>query len=616
MRLLRRPRGPAGGEAPARRSLAELAAGEEWTGEAPYRKFWGLVEAELGRGARKVVVVGGDDVAPARRVLEAGRPGLDTTVARADEEPSAVHVRLAGQGPFDLVVDVADVDAPTQAALFQRVFLHLRAGGVLLAARVVPPGEDEEPPPSSAAELVEATRARLGHLPNEDIPFEPSGPRDLWTMLSEAQAARLRGMTSVKVADVDLRDTAGLAAHLGRLEVHGKVLRVVNQRLACAKLRETEVDGVLHERPEVGELLETSDAVTWEPHLDYRHNRPSDPYVPSAFACPPLAFRRYDRPTCSRGQAVVRDNLLLPATFRHHWMERMVNIYVVERAPLFGVVRRDISKAEPLPGAWFHLDSEWPGHFGHLLTEQVGRLWAWQQARELEPGIKLLTTLQHDREVQELLPFEVEILGAFGITPDDVHVFTEPCVPERLYTATPMFSLPHYVHPDMTAIWDRIGDHLVAGATRQDWPRRLFVSRRPSLKRACHNGAEVEAWFAERGFEVVYPEDHPLADQVAMFRAAEVVAGFAGSGLFQLAFVKEPTTVITLAPDSYTARNEHVIAAARGHRVVSVWSRPDEDQPPGGWNQRAYASGFTFDFDDEGRYLSERVAELADQPGS
>ena len=124
-------------------------------------------------------------------------------------------------------------------------------------------------------------------------------------------------------------------------------------------------------------------------------------------------------------------------------------------------MRRDISAPDGLPGAWFHLDSEWPGHFGHLVTEQVSRMWAWERVRELEPDVKVLLTLQHDREPAVLAPFEIDILGAFGITPEDIHVFTAASRPERLYTSTGMFSLPRLVHPSMAAIWNRVGDHVV-----------------------------------------------------------------------------------------------------------------------------------------------------------
>ena len=323
-----------------------------------------------------------------------------------------------------------------------------------------------------------------------------------------------------------------------------------------------------------------------------------------------MAIRRYDHAYCSRGQVVTKDDIIFPDTFRQNWMERLSNIYVVEGGPRFGRVRRRLSEAYPLEGAWFHLDCEWPGQFGHLMTEQLSRMWAWDQVKSIEPDLKVLITVEPEREPAVLAAFEIDILSAFGIDVDDVHVFTSPCRPERLYTSTPMFALSRYVHPGMDEVWTRVGDHVVSTAPPGDRPARLFLSRPPHLKRSCHNAAEVEAFFASHGFTVVRPEEHSLAEQIAMFRAADVIGGFAGSGLFSLAFCTTPKRVIALGPDAYTARNEFLIAAVRGHELTSVWSRSDVEHPEGSWTFDAFATSFTFDFDSEGRYLEQVLAEL------
>jgi capsular polysaccharide biosynthesis protein len=120
----------------------------------------------------------------------------------------------------------------------------------------------------------------------------------------------------------------------------------------------------------------------------------------------------------------------------------------------------------------------------------------------------------------------------------------------------------------------------------------------------------VEDLFARHGFEVVRPELLPLPEQVALFRGAEVIAGFGGSAVFTAALCNTPKTIVTVAPTSYTARNEHLIAAVRGHRVISAWSEPRLQHPDGWWTQQAYASDFTVDLDREGRWLEEQLASL------
>jgi hypothetical protein len=56
--------------------------------------------------------------------------------------------------------------------------------------------------------------------------------------------------------------------------------------------------------------------------------------------------------------------------------------------------------------------------------------------------------------------------------------------------------------------------------------------------------------------------------------------------------------------------NEHLISAVRGHSLTAVRSRSDLEHREGTWTQAAFASAFTFDFDDEGRYLAEHLTRV------
>ena len=364
-------------------------------------------------------------------------------------------------------------------------------------------------------------------------------------------------------------------------------------------------------RPDLGGAVNSLPRPGCEQGTAYVHNTERDDYFSPDMAVPKLTLRRYDDPVCSRGQVVTSAGFVWPDTYRHHLAPRLRNYFVEEAAPRFGHLRRDASAAEVLPGAVVRPELECrPGHFGHMLTELIGRMWAWDRVRELAPDVRCLMTLQRDRDPQQLVPFELDILSAFDITAADVHVFDRPCRPETLYSATSMFSLPDYVHPEMVRIWDRVADHLLPRALPGPRPRRIFCTRPVDHKRSATNAVAVEEFFARHGFEVVRPETLPLADQIALFRAADVIGGFAGSALFTAALCDTPKTIITVAPTSYTARNEHLIAAARGHRVISAWSAPEVRHPDGWWSQAAFAADFAVDLADEGAWLEERLVEL------
>jgi capsular polysaccharide biosynthesis protein len=171
-----------------------------------------------------------------------------------------------------------------------------------------------------------------------------------------------------------------------------------------------------------------------------------------------------------------------------------------------------------------------------------------------------------------------------------------------------MFSMPEYVHPDIREVWHSIGRRLATSAPSREYAKRIFCARRTN-KRKCRNAKDVEAVFAGRGFEVIYPEDFPLPEQAAMFRHAEVVAGYAGSALFTLAFCETPKRVIMISSEAYRARNEYMIASVLGHQLDVLWCRPDAPRA----NKPAkpgHMTAFTFDFAREGLFLEKTLASL------
>ena len=95
-----------------------------------------------------------------------------------------------------------------------------------------------------------------------------------------------------------------------------------------------------------------------------------------------------------------------------------------------------------------------------------------------------------------------------------------------------------------------------------------------------------------------------------MVREADVVAGFAGSGMFQIAFAGGPKHVILVGSESYTASNEYLISSVVGHRLDLVLCRPDVPKTKRRFDNRSYQSDFTYDDAREGVFLREALASL------
>ena len=268
---------------------------------------------------------------------------------------------------------------------------------------------------------------------------------------------------------------------------------------------------------------------------------------------------------------------------------------MVEVAPRFGTLRLDVSAPDHAEGAYFHWDSEFPGHFGHALSEQVSRLWGLQRARERYPEIKILAGRR--TEEQQVMPFEKSILTAIGVREEDIFVCDRPVRVDHLLAATPMLSMPEYVSPGIASDLGHRRRRDRRRGERSGAPTTiLLLTPYPEACVSKHlrgGGALPHGRVRDR-----LPEELTLADQIAMFRGADIVAGYAGSALFTLMFCASPKQVIIVAPESYTATNEYLIGAVRGHSFDVFWSRPDSG---------AFRSSFSFDLQREGRMLEDHL---------
>jgi capsular polysaccharide biosynthesis protein len=579
---------------PAARPGRLLAAAQQagWRLTPANRAFLGRLDRAVrstpARGAAPgqsprvaVLVSGGPRPGDLVDVLATAHPECLLTRVDVSTGPSPVHAALAAAGRLDVLVD--DVRRGRgRADLFRRSLPHLDDGGVLLVRRF------------------------------------PAGTRELERRGEESVArllARLMEREGPAGAAVGRRqqDEAALAASLRRTVLDRGHLGVTRTGRAYAKLTEPEANEVLSLRGcRAGRVVSVLDPLRLRSRCVLRES-PSfrNGGLPDGFDVPAMSHREYLDVVCAPGQVVLQDNLLLPDTYRQNQGRRLGNYLTRELGPRFAEPRHDPAPRSELSGSYYFLDSEYSGHFGHLLTEQLSRLWAWPAAKRADPSLRALVAVT--REPRELAGFETALFAAAGIEPEDIEVAVGPVRVERLVAATPMMSHPAYVHPGVEEVWARTGRALVAASPGDAVPRRLFCSRReqngPGVfrgsRRVCRNASEVEAMFVAHGFTVVHPEEFPLAVQARMFAEAEVVAGYAGSAMFNLVFCPRPVRVVLVSSESYTAKNEYLVASVLGHHLDVAWCRAETPMPEGRWDREAFTSAFTFDFEREGRFLAD-----------
>ena len=506
-------------------------------------------------GDDRVTLIG---AAGSRRLPTGSRRSSGVIAASVDDEVEW----FAQHGPVDVVIDLRGVEAESRRIRWNRLFLLLRTHG----AWVIP----QQGP---RRDLRRAERAWLADV-----------------------AAAAGGSVAPRDKDMDKECVRSVGSVTARAD-----LIVLRKRLRhVVKLRDGEADTVLGTRdPDVQvRTLTTLPATTFRsPSTVVSHvSAVTHTGLSTRLDVPGLALRHYTGRIGYGGKMLLfTGNSILNDSFRFYRSDHPVNPNTWDFSSRIARIRpHSAAPAECLVGDYYLLDVQFSGHFGHVMTELIGRLWAWDVAKQDCPGLKVLLQRWPDSDIE----LERTLLNAYGIADDDIVVVERPAYVRSLYAASIMWHNwpPYFAHPDLARIWRRLTERVLDPYIPRH--ERIFVSRADAHdRRRCRNSAEVEQYFADRGFTIVYPELYNVGEQAAIFAHAKTIAGFAGSAMFNVLYAQDVETVIVLAQEAYTARNELLYTLVLGCDMHYFWSSPDLTQPGAGWTLRAYESEWTFDFD-------------------
>jgi capsular polysaccharide biosynthesis protein len=82
--------------------------------------------------------------------------------------------------------------------------------------------------------------------------------------------------------------------------------------------------------------------------------------------------------------------------------------------------------------------------------------------------------------------------------------------------------------------------------------KKIYISRKnqKTSERRINNEEDLETFFKEIGFEIVYPEDIPsFKEQFKLFNSCSILAGLTGSGLTNLLFMQNKKIVIEIVTE-------------------------------------------------------------------
>jgi capsular polysaccharide biosynthesis protein len=524
------------------------------------RSRWEQALVVAGPGSEDVVASWASRLAPARvSVWSVDSGGRDALLE---------HLKRLGE--LDVVVcAVADTPVPgvagdglgTAGDVLFTVFPYLRTGGAFLQDRL---GAGDEPLPAWLRDVaVTPDRETRRH--------------------AQARPAEVRDSFGTLVTTPDL-------------------IAVTNGRSYYYKLREDEVPDLLAVREptlEAAVVCTRPEGSTTVAAPEIPHGPRRGAPFPDVLRHPEMRLRRYRGDVSSGGGMLLfSGRTILPESFRWPTASMLENSRALSSDEVARIRGRWVPE-ESLPGAYFHLDGAYSGHFGHFATETVSRLWAWDEAKRQAPDLKAFVHVRPDDPGQGRL--ERGFLRAYGIADVDIVTVDRPVVLHEVFGASPMWqnSTPYYAHPDLRAVWERITDGMLREVDPSEVGRheRIFVSRSAeySHRRGCRNAAEVESLFVDHGFHVFCPEELTLLEQAALFAGARVVAGYGGSAMANLMHCRRLEALVSLSHHGYTARGEHLSMSLLGGDFHYFWAESDVAPPEEGRTLESFRSSWELD---------------------
>ena len=245
---------------------------------------------------------------------------------------------------------------------------------------------------------------------------------------------------------------------------------------------------------------------------------------------------------------------------------------------------RGVKPTVHLEGRTFYAGA-YQGHFGHVLLETLTRFWPDLDYHQFEHLLTIPKFVERawNGETNDLYN---RFMRLAQLPLERVRVVFEPMWCEELLVPTSPFRLAVAADPRFLTVFDQIGDRVERDVYQSDLshlPKRIYFSRTKVTKnkriwreRNADNEPAAEELFAQHGFEIVHPQLHPLEEQIALARNADVIAGCDGSAL-HLAMFSRPGTQL-LAIDSRVVLNQFLIDQCRGLDAIHVWAGPEVPQ--------------------------------------
>lgn len=165
-------------------------------------------------------------------------------------------------------------------------------------------------------------------------------------------------------------------------------------------------------------------------------------------------------------------------------------------------------------------------HWGHFLVEAVTRMW---YALEQDPSIDKYVFFLNENEERVLKGNYKEFFVLLGIW-DKLELISKPTTYREVVVPQTAFHCMSYYSPKYLAIFDAIADHAAVDPSWTAYEKIYFTRSHFAKENGYEFGLDsLDDYFQRNGFQILAPEQIPLAQMIFYLRNAGEIASMSGS---------------------------------------------------------------------------------------
>lgn len=189
----------------------------------------------------------------------------------------------------------------------------------------------------------------------------------------------------------------------------------------------------------------------------------------------------------------------------------------------------------------------------------------------------LVPAYKYDYHIDSLkllgIPKEKIIVGK-----EDTHLMAKNLVVSSHPRSDRSFLLPLWITEFLRK------EYLTPETEVNNYPKRIFISRKDSSLRRIVNEDEVVAYLRKHHFESILLSKYPFLEKVKLFRQAEIIISSSGAGLACLFFADKKAKLVEIFPEGFVDTHFYNIAYHLGldyYPIICKSDKPAKDMEEG-----------------------------------